>query len=59
MGGTITEEKFISCTQYLDLMYSQSGTLYGLISHAPWPTTDPSRPVAQPLVDGILSSIQT
>ena len=45
--------------QYLDLVYSQSGTLYDLIPHAPRPTTDPSRPTAEPPIDGILGSIQT
>ena len=27
-GGVITEDKFISHAQYLDLIYTQSGTLY-------------------------------
>ena len=27
-GGVITEEEVISCAQYLDLIYTQSGTLY-------------------------------
>ena len=27
-GGVITEEKFIACAQYLDLIYTQSGMLY-------------------------------
>ena len=35
MGGAVTEEKAISCMQYLDLVYSQSGTLYDLIPQAP------------------------
>ena len=32
MGGAVTEEQAISRAQYLDLVYSQSGTLYDLIS---------------------------
>ena len=44
MGGAITEEQAIARAQYLDLAYSQSGTLYDLIPHAPHPTKDPSRP---------------
>jgi hypothetical protein len=28
MGGVVTEEEAISQAQYLDLVYSQSGTLY-------------------------------
>ena len=59
MGGDVTEEKAISRAQYLDLVYSQSGTLYDLIPRAPRPTTDPSRPTVEPPIDGILSSVQT
>ena len=35
MGGDVTEEQAINHTQYLDLVYSQSGTLYDLIPHDP------------------------
>ena len=59
MGGVVTEEKAISHAQYLDLVYSQLGTLYDLIPHAPRPTTDPSRPATEPPTDGILGSAQT
>jgi hypothetical protein len=31
MGGTVTEEETIALAQYLDLVYSQSGTLYDLL----------------------------
>ena len=58
MGGDVTKEKAISRGQYLDLVYSQLGTLYDLILHASQPTSDPSRPVTKPHVDGILGSIQ-
>ena len=40
------------------MVYSQSGTLYDLIPHAPRPTTDLSRPITEP-PDGILGSVQT
>ena len=59
MGGAVTEEQAISHAQYLDLVYSQSGTLYDLIPHASRPTTDPSRPATEPPADGILGSFQT
>lgn len=36
-GGVITEEKFIAHAQYLDLVYTQSGTLYDKIPDAPRP----------------------
>ena len=41
MGGAITEEQAIACAQYLDLVYSQLGTLDDLIPHATHPTIDP------------------
>ena len=41
------------------MVYSQSGTLYDLIPHAPQPTIDPSVPTIEPLADGILGSVQT
>ena len=59
MGGAITEEKAISRSQYLDLVYSQSGMLYDLIPQAPLPSIDPSKPPAETLVDGIVGSIQS
>ena len=59
MGGVVIEEQAISRDQYLDLVYSQSGTLYDLIPHAPLPTTNPSRPTTEPPADDILGSVQT
>jgi hypothetical protein len=35
MGGCVTEEQAIARAQYLDLVYSQSGTLYELLPNAP------------------------
>ena len=43
MGRAVTEEKTINHAQYLDLVYSQSSTLYDLIPHAPRATYDPSK----------------
>jgi hypothetical protein len=37
MGGVVTEEEAIARAQYLDLVYSQSGTLYELIPNATVP----------------------
>ena len=31
MGGAVTKEQAITWDQYLDLVYSQSGTLYDLL----------------------------
>jgi hypothetical protein len=39
MGGVVTEEQAISRAQYLDLVYSQMGTLYDLLPDSPRPST--------------------
>jgi hypothetical protein len=39
MGGVVTKEKTIIHAQYLDLVYSQMGTLYDLLPDAPHPST--------------------
>ena len=57
MGGVVTEDKAISRTQYLDLVYSLSITLYDLIPQAPRPITDPAKPPAETPVDGVIGSI--
>ena len=57
MGAAITEERAISHAQYLDLVYSQSETLYDLISQAPRPSTDPFKPPVETPVDGVVGSI--
>ena len=54
MGGVVTEEQVISRAQYLDLVYSQSGTLYDLIPQSPHPKTNPSKPPVETLVDGVI-----
>ena len=59
MGSAVTKEKDISWAQYLDLVYSQSGTLYDLIPQAPHPSTDPAKPPAEVHVNGIVGSIQS
>ena len=59
MGGVVTEEQAISRAQYLDLVYSQSRTLYDLIPQAPCPSTDPAKPPTKFPVDEIVGSIQS
>jgi hypothetical protein len=39
MGGCVTEEQAIARAQYLDLVYSQSGTLYEMLPDAPRPSS--------------------
>ena len=59
MGSVVIEEQAISRAQYLDLVYSQSETLYDLIPQAPHPSTDPAKPPAETPVDEIVGSIQS
>ena len=42
MGNVVTEEQSISHSQYLDLVYSQSKTLYDIIPQGPCLSTDPT-----------------
>jgi hypothetical protein len=58
MGGVVTEEKVISHAQYLDLVYSQMGTLYDLIPDTPRPSTNPTPkpPAASHVVDGVIGT---
>ena len=58
MGGAVIEDQAINYAQYLNLVYSQSGTLYDLIPHSPRPTSDPSRPTMELPDDGILGLAQ-
>jgi hypothetical protein len=50
MGNVVTEEQAIIHAQYLDLVYSQSDTLYDLIPNAPHPSNDPTRPAPEPVL---------
>jgi hypothetical protein len=58
MGGVVTEEKAISCAQYLDLVYSKMGTCYNLIPDAPRPSTKPTPkpPVASHATNGVINT---
>jgi hypothetical protein len=58
MGGVVTEEQAISRAQYLDLIYSQIGTLYDLIPHALRPSTNPTPtpPTTSHVVDGVIGT---
>jgi hypothetical protein len=59
MGGVVTEEEAIARAQYLDLVYSQSGTLYELIPNATRATNDPSKPSTASHADGVIGSVKT
>ena len=55
MGACVTEEKAISPAQYLDLVYSQSGTLYDILNDAPWLGTYKAPPT--PSIDSVIGSV--
>jgi hypothetical protein len=59
MGGVVTGEEAIARAQYLDLVYSQSGTLYELIPNATHATNDPSKPSSASHADGVIGSVKT
>jgi hypothetical protein len=58
MGGVVTEEQAISRAQYLDLIYSQTGTLYDLLCDAPRPSTfaTSTTPAASHAADGVIGT---
>jgi hypothetical protein len=61
MGGVVTEEQAISRAQYLDLIYSQMGTLYDLLPDLPRPNTSSTStsPAASHVADGVVGTTQS
>lgn len=59
MGGCVTEDQAIARAQYLNLVYSQSGTFYEMFPNAPRPSSDPatSKSTDVPPIDGIIGSM--
>ena len=57
MSGAVTEEDFIRHAQHLDLIYSQSGTLYDIIPNAPRPSNDQPRTAPRPHANGVIGSV--
>jgi uncharacterized protein YaiI (UPF0178 family) len=60
MGGIVTEEQAISHAQYLDLIYSQTGTLYDLLPKLPRPNTSSTlaTPAASHAADSVIGTAQ-
>jgi hypothetical protein len=60
MGGVVTKEQAISRAQYLDLVYSQMGTLYDLLTNLPRPSTSATSTTlaASHAVDGVIGTFQ-
>jgi hypothetical protein len=59
MGGAVTEEETIALSQYLYLVYFQSGTLYDFLPNAARDNTDPSKPSSSSHADGVIGSVKT
>jgi hypothetical protein len=59
MGGAATEEETITWAQYLDLVYSQSSTLYDFLPNVARTNTNPSKPSSSSHADGVIGSIKT
>jgi hypothetical protein len=58
MGGVVTEEHAISHAQYLNLVYSQMGTLYDLLPDTPRPSTSATSttPTTSHEADGVIGT---
>jgi hypothetical protein len=58
MGGVVTEEQEIIRAQYLDLVYSQMGTLYDLLPNAPHPSNyaTSTTPATSHAADGVIDT---
>jgi hypothetical protein len=59
MGGVVTKEQAIARAQYLDLVYSQCGTLYDFLLNVARSNTNPSKPSSSSHTDGVISSVKT
>jgi hypothetical protein len=59
MGGVVTEEQAIARAQYLDLVYSESGTLYDFLPNAARANTDPSNPSSSSHANCVIGSAKT
>jgi hypothetical protein len=60
MGGVVIEEQAIIRAQYIDLIYSQMGTLYDLLPELPRPGTSntSTTPAASHVADGVIGTTQ-
>jgi hypothetical protein len=61
MGSNVTEEQAISRAQYLDLVYSQTGTLYNFLPELPRPGTSSASTAlaASHAADGVIGTTHT
>ena len=57
MSRAVTEEDVIRRAQHLDLIYSQSDTLYDIIPNAPRPSNDLPQTALGPHADGVIGYV--
>ena len=57
MSGAVTEEDVIRHAQHLDLIYSQSGTLYDIIPNSPRPSNDQPQTAPGPHANGVIGFV--
>ena len=57
MSGVVIEEDVIRHAQHLDLIYSQSDTLYDIISQAPRPSNDKPQTAPGPHADDVIGYV--
>jgi len=57
MSGALTEEEVILLAQQLDLIYSQSSTLYDILPNALHPSTEQPKPTLNPHAYGVIGSV--
>src|SRR3984885_2311130 len=58
-AGVVTEEKVISQAHYLDLVYTQSGTLHEKIPNLPNSNKIAAPPSGSHAADGMIGSVNT
>jgi hypothetical protein len=58
MGGAVTKDETIAQAQYLDLLYSQSCTLYVFLLNVARANTNPSKPSSSSHVESVISSVK-
>lgn len=56
-GGVVTKEQVIAQARYLDLVYTQSGTLYEKNLDLPCPGQITANPVGSHYVDGLIGTV--
>ena len=59
MSEAVIEEDVIRCSQHLDLIYSQSSTLYDIIRQAPCPSNDKPQTAPGPHADDMIGFVST